>query len=224
MKKLITTVAFSLLAMLATAQVEKGAKVLFGGGGYNENTTKSENPNLSPTTTETKNTYFNLGIGGQYFLTDNISVLMAVLIYNSCEFEEAIKINNRFTGGGLIGARYYYPCMAPRFYTYGELSFSYAGGSKRTFDRSSGNETQKDKVNEIYVGINPGFSYFVTPSIALEMSFGLIGWNQSVLENDADARFRTTESDFDFLLDSKALTLGFCWFIGRKDRTFPPAS
>lgn len=224
MKKVITTTAFSLMTVFAMAQPEKGAIVLFGGGGFNANTSTSETPSLTdPTmtvTSETKSNNLNLDFGGAYFLTNNISVILAAIIASSSSETGGTQTISNFNGGARLGARYYHPCGAPRFYTYGEAGLWYTGGSQTSFNPNTGIQNGKDQLSNIGFGINPGFAYFLTPAIALEMSFGLIGWNQSVRRDDANSDNRITDSQFQFLLDSKAFSLGFCWFLGRKGQGF----
>lgn len=224
MKKLITTMAMSLLSVIALAQPEKGAIVLFGGAGLNSSTNTTESDQGTSTlVTETKTTTANLDLGAGFFLTDNISIMAGVDLRSSTTKVGGDKTQSQFLGGGMVGARYYHPCMAPRFYTYGQLTAAFSGGNSRTFDPADGDELNRDNLSNVSVGLNPGFAYFITPAVALEMSFGLIGWSQNVREDDANPNNRVTNSDFDLFLDSKALTLGFCWFLGRKDRSFPPS-
>ncbi len=225
MKKLITTVAMSLLSIIAMAQPEKGAIVLFGGAGLNFSTNTVERDlGTSTLITETKTTNSNLNLGAGYFVTENISLMAGVNLNSSTTKVGGEKTQSNFLGGGMVGARYYHPCFAPRFYTYGELSAAFSGGNSRTFDPATGDQTNRDNLSNVAVGLNPGFAFFLSPAVALEMSFGLLGWSHNVREDDSNPNNRVTDSDFDLFLDSKALTLGFCWFIGRKDRTFPPAS
>ncbi len=224
MKKSISTIALSLIMLAAFAQPEKGSIVLFGGAGLNFNTVTSESDvGTSTLVTETKTSNSDLNLGVGYFLTDNISIMAGVDLSSSTTKVGGEKTESDFLGGGMIGARYYHPCFAPRFYTYGELSAAFSGGNTRTFDPATGDQTDRDNLSNVSVGLNPGFAYFVSPSVALEMSFGLVGWSQNVREDDSNPRNRVTESNMDLFLDSKALTLGFCWFIGRKDRSFPPS-
>lgn len=223
MKKLITTVVFSVLAVVAMAQPEKGAIVLFGGAGLNFSTNTFEtDQGTSTVVTETKTTNSNLDFGAGFFLTDNISIMAGVDLNSSTTKVGGEKTRSQFLGGGMVGARYYHPCMAPRFYTYGQFTAAFSGGNSRTFDPSTGDQTNRDNLSNFSIGLNPGFAYFLSPAVALEMSFGLIGWSQSVQEDDANPNNRVTDSDIDLFLDSKALTLGFCWFLGRKGSSFPP--
>lgn len=222
MKKIITTTALSLLTIAAWAQPEKGSIFLFGGAGLNFSTNTQETM-VGPvnTSVETKTSNSNLNLGGGYFLTDNISLLAGVNLNSSSTKVGGTETSSEFLGGGMIGARYYHPCFAPRFYTYGELGASFSAGNERTFTLPSGDQTDRDNISNVAVGLNPGFAYFVSPAVAVEMSFGLIGWSQTVREDDSNPDNRTTDSNFNMFLDSKALTLGFCWFIGRRDRSFP---
>ena len=151
-----------------------------------------------------------------YMVTQAIGVGLIMLADNYSTHSNDVKTSAEGLWGAGVFGRYYFPCFAPRFYTYGQVGFNFQGGTSRQYNSSTGEEIEalRDKVSEISIGINPGFSYFLTPAIALEMSFGLFSWGQTTRTNDQDNTLKQTDNDVAFWLNSKALTLGFCWWLG----------
>ncbi len=184
-------------------------------GGFNIYNSKFTNSNSGGST---DNAYANLfvNIAAMYMLTQTIGVGLAILGNNYTAHSNDVKTSSEGQWGAGVFGRYYFPCFAPRFYTFGQVGFNFQGGTSKEFDSNTGDEIEalRDNVSSVSLGINPGFSYFLTPAIALEMSFGLFSWGQTTYTNDQDNTLKQTNSDVDFWLNSKALTFGFCWWLG----------
>ena len=86
----------------------------------------------------------------------------------------------------------------------------------RIYDSDGNEEVDFSRsVSQIGLGVRPGFAYFLTPAVSLEMSFAALAWSQQKSTLDANNDFNTIESDFEFFAFSKSLAIGFCWWLGR---------
>ena len=218
MKKVKAFLVLMSIGLFAYAQPNAGSIVLMGGGGFFTNTQTTNSPNNS---IESK---FNQGFvdfGVMYMLMDPLGVGLSLVMNNSSQFLDGKKkFSTSLTGARIMG-RYYSPCMAPRFYTYGQLDLSFAGGSQKTFDNDENEiEDEREKVSQFGVGVRPGFAYFLTPAISLEMSFAALAWNQTKTTSDNNNDFNTVNSDLEFFAFSKSLSIGFCWWLGRSGERF----
>lgn len=73
-----------------------------------------------------------------------------------------------------ILGRYYYPCFK-NFYTFGEVDLGVGFGGSKTVQ---GNTTVKGpKASMLGAHLIPGFAYFISPSVALEMT-----WERLVIQ------------------------------------------
>ena len=220
MKKVKAFLILMSISLFAFAQPNAGSIVLMGGAGYSSYTYKDNVP--SPFTNYEYQ--FNVGFvdfGVMYMLMDPLGVGLSLVMNNTTQFEDGKKqYSTNLTGARIMG-RYYSPCMAPRFYTYGQLDLSFAGGSQKRFDNNE-NEIEDDryKVSELAVGIRPGFAYFLTPAVSLEMSFAALAWSQTKSTLDKDNDYNELESNFEFFAFSKSLSVGFCWWLGRSGERF----
>ena len=218
MKKLFILALASFIAFSISAQINASSWVLMGGAGYFQNTNKSESPNFN---SEVSTRSGVLDFGGMYLFTDNIGGGLTLNSSGGTNYSGDNKASSWNTFGATLLGRYYSPCMAPRFYFFGQADISFAGGSQKNYD-DDGNEIADDKENlSVFgFGIRPGISYFLTPAIMLEASFGALAWSQTTNTLDSDNRFKQTSSNLEFFAFSKTLQFGFCWWLGRSGQGF----
>ncbi len=215
-------VSLFLVALFATiyvsAQVEGGNIVLMGGGGFFTNTNTSETPNNK---FESKFNQGFLDFGGMYMFTNNIGAGLALQLNNTTNFSDGDKTSSSSVFGAVVMGRYYSPCMAPRFYTFGQVDFGFGSGSRKSFDEDGNEiESQRDNISQLSFGIRPGIAYFLTPAIMLEASFGALAWQQQRLTNNENNDFRDQQTSLEFFAFSKTLSFGFCWWLGRGGASF----
>ena len=216
MKRFIISIFTLYFCFSATAQIEQGATALMGGFHVLNDMDKT----ISGTSTfynRTNNT--TVDIGGMYAITSNIAVGTSFLLNNNATLsgdkKDDLLLQNSGSQAGLrLFGRYYHPCFAPRFYTFGQVYFAFLTGHEKSYD-FQGSLESKDNASTIGAGINTGFSYFLIPAIALEMNFGLFNWNQSKVKNN-DGTYENLNNTFQLLALSKTLTIGFCWYLGRQ--------
>lgn len=135
----------------------------------------------SEKTGDFKTNTFNISPKAGYFVTNNIA-LGVQLGYTTVKDTEDTPLGEteEKTTDLQIGAfgRYYFT-PARNFSFFGQLSAGYL--SSKTETSPGGGEVKSDGVN---VALAPGISYFVSDHIALEATFGILG-------------YRTTKPDFD---------------------------
>jgi hypothetical protein len=217
MKRIIISIFALSMFFNTNAQVEKGAIALMGGIHVLNDMQREELGSLGTTYSRFNRT--NVDFGGMYFLGTQFALGAALLVNNSASLsgtdQNDLKLSSsRALTGGRIFGRYYHPCFAPRFYTFGQVDLSFAGGANKSYD-GDGNEEFVDNVSQVGAGIRTGISYFLFPAIALEMNFGLFGWQQTTPTNSDAEDIKSVNNTFEFLALSKTITLGFCWYLGR---------
>lgn len=135
----------------------------------------------SEKTGDNKSDQFTFSPRAGYFVTSNIAVGVKLGFTSGTTTEDAglggtIDVDtNTFSVGGF--GRYYFT-PARDFSFFGELSVGYDSSK---VEPEGGEEA---KVTGFNVGLAPGISYFVSDHIALEATFGLLGYKTS--EPDAD--------------------------------------
>lgn len=131
---------------------------------------------------DNKVTQFELSPKAAYFVTNNIAVGLQIG-FTSRKAEDSNGITTTETktntfGAGAFGR--YYLTPANRFSFFGQVGLGFTT-SKTEYDTPG---TPEDKDNGFNIGVAPGISYFVSDNLALEATFGILGYN-------------TTKPDFD---------------------------
>jgi hypothetical protein len=218
MKKKISLFAAFFAVLALSAQVEKGAIVLMGGGGFYSFTSTDQGPGDDD---EFKISGQFLDFGGQFLLTDAIGVGLTLDLSSQNGFDNGDKTYRETLNGATLFGRYYSPCGSPRFYTYGELGVNFAAGQSLSYDEE-GNVVDflSDDISQFGFGIRPGIMYFLTPAISIEASFGALAWSQTTYTNQEDNDFSTVNTNLEFFAFSKSLQFGFSWWLGRGGQSF----
>lgn len=200
--------SFSLLPEGSDFGINQGQVVAMGNIGFSTNTDKTIN---GSTTNTSKANLFNMNIGAMYMIQQYIGIGLAILAYNNAVLFNGDKTSKLALFGAAVFARYYWPLFMNRLFFYGMVRFALSGGNEIFY--SNGQEQGKDKVSVIGASLNPGFSYFLMPALALEMNFGLLGWQQQTNKNSENSDQKRVVSDFQILAFTKTLTIGFCWWF-----------
>ena len=218
MKRLTLVITAVLAGLLLQAQTQGGSIVLMGGAGYFTDKTVNKFGN---NTFENKFNQGFIDFGAMYMIMDPLGIGLALNTTNYSSFSDGKKVSSQSLIGATVLARYYIPCMAPRFYTFGQVDLGFASGKSKSFDEN-GNEEEDDRVNlsQFSFGVRPGIAYFLTPAVMVEASFGALAWTQTKSVNNANNDITQTNSALEFFAFSKSLQFGFCWWIGRKGQTF----
>lgn len=148
---------------------------------------------------DSKTTGFEVAPSVGYFVTENIAVGVR-LGFSSDKVEEPLEDEIKTTAFtvGAFGRYYFTP--ASKFSFFGELEAQYGN---RKVEEGPG----EYKENNFGVNVAPGVSYFLSSNIALEASFGILGFN--TVDPDVDGADKT--NSFDFGLDTRDIRLGLVY-------------
>lgn len=146
----------------------------------------------SEKTGDNKNNTFNFSPKAGYFVTNNIAVGVKLGFTSGKDTEQvgpaSIETKTNTFEAGAFGRYYFTP--ASQFSFFGELSAGF-NSSKTEIDGVPG----ESKSNGFNVGVAPGISYFVSKNIALEATFGLLG-------------YKTNKPDFDGAESTDTFNIG----------------
>ncbi|WP_405606961.1 outer membrane beta-barrel protein [Polaribacter sp. Asnod1-A03] len=91
------------------------------------------------------------------------------------------------------------------FFLQGEVAFS-------NYNREeSGNYSNDIDRNDLFIGIRPGFVFFVTKNIALNANIGALGYNTNKYETDNLTEVKS--NSFNFNLNSSNLIFGLSYYL-----------
>jgi hypothetical protein len=227
------TILFSAVLLSATgfSQINKGRSMIGLGFSHNSNTQKSgDTTGLNRQTDINKS--FNSNIRFGHFVSDGVMIGVFGGYTNSTYATEV-----QWTGGpatsssskqlydGLsagVFTRYYKMIGTSRFAVFGEFSAQYWGGTERstttvktasTITSYRGNRRKNQGFNAM---IKPGLTYFATPKIAVEATFGNVGYGYNKRTTFTDKKEKlheTTNSGIstalNFSLQNVALGINF---------------
>jgi hypothetical protein len=170
MKKFILLIALATSGMVANAQLQEGS--ILATGGFDFESSSSDGSSSSA---------FSVGLNGGYFIQDNFALGLTIG-YGSDNlnfgFDDASV--NLFAIGAF--ARYYIPYNDNfAFFGQGQLAGSF------------GSEGAADISNFIF-SVAPGFAYFFTERIALDMSVGVLAFSSNTISTSASS---ATTTQFD---------------------------
>lgn len=200
MKKLL----FSLAALSAfgLAQAQEEAAATFGFS-KNDVFVSGSVGYSSQKTGDVKNSQFDVTPRVGYFVSDNFAV-GGQLGYRSTEntYYDGIGMSESKNTAFEVGAfARYYRTPANQFSFFGQLNAIYTAG--KTEYEGSG----ESKVSGFGFGLVPGISYFVSGHIALETTFGLLGYNTSKPDEDG----AESTNNFNLNLNLNNVTFGIVY-------------
>lgn len=157
----------------------------------------------SEKTGDFKTNEFNFSPRAAYFVSDNISLGLA-LGYNNTKQDEdfgfgTTEVKTNTFEIGAFGRYYFMP--ASQFSLFTQLGVNYG----TTKSEAEGEEF--NKANGFNVEFAPGISYFISDHFALEATFGVLGY--TTVKPDADDADST--NTFEFGLDMSDINFGLLY-------------
>ena len=156
MKKLLMIAAFAGAAFTSSAQFAKGDMFASGSVGYS-----------SSSQGDLKSTTMLVSPGVGYFLTSNLSLGLELGVGSQSSENASVKTDNQSSMTAGVHARYYFT-PANKFSFFGNMGVDYM---------SANDKIDKVKTTGFGLSVSPAISYFVSDKIAMEASFGSIGYN-----------------------------------------------
>lgn len=190
-KLLLSLVAVSALAFSTQAQTEKGKILLGGAVGFNS--TKSEGASKS-------DIRFNIVPSAGYFISDNFAIGTGVgYNYNKEVSEKQLTQSFEVSPFGR-----YYVGLSDQFKFFGQLSVPMSFGNLKTVDGVTGDVGSKvGTTTEIGVQLAPGFAFYPTKRVGIEVSVDGLGYNNFTVKDVATGNKAKTDS---FGLDASTIT------------------
>ncbi|MFA4868204.1 MAG: outer membrane beta-barrel protein [Pedobacter sp.] len=181
-KLLLSLVAVSALAFGAQAQTEKGKILLGGGVGFNS--TKIEGASKSDIN-------FNILPSVGYFVSDNIAIGTGV----GYDYDKQVSkglLNQSFE---VAPFGRYYVGLSDQFKFFGQLSVPMSFGNYKDVDDVTGDVGDKlGTSTKIGVQLAPGFAFYPTKRIGIEVSVDGLGYHNLALKDEATGVKSTSET------------------------------
>jgi hypothetical protein len=220
MKKLVLSmIVVSLVCFKSIGQHSQGS--LSVGGTFNLSSSKTTYEYNNSSTDGPKTTNFKIVPSVEYFMSDKFSVGLGIGFTTSRTKEENVTISGvsydkyleatpRFVFNPYV--RMYFP-LGDRVSIFGQGFISLATGKDR-YEYTDNNRTDTYKYNasDFSIGVTPGIQFMVSQKIALEATFGFVGYKSS--SYDTGDKSSTKTGGFGLNLDpSSFLNFGFRYFI-----------
>ncbi len=181
-KLLLSLVTVSALAFGAQAQTEKGKILLGGGVGFNS--TKAEGASKSDIN-------FNILPSVGYFVSDNIAIGTGVG-YNYDKQTSKSRLDQSFE---VSPFGRYYVGLSDQFKFFGQLSVPMQFGNVKGVDAVTGDVGDKvGSSTSIGVQLAPGFAFYPTKRVGIEVSVDGLGYNNYTVKNTATGNKATVDS------------------------------
>lgn len=216
MKKLLLS-ALTIIGLAGTgafAQTAQGTFMLGGNLSFGSNNDKpsSSNPN------ETTNSYFTIAPMGGYFFTNNFAAGLIIGYSNNVNTTKTGANETKVTSSNFFVGPYarYYWMIGTKMAFFGDARLTFGSGTQNT-DMTPSSAIPETKTNNVNLSITPGFTYFITPRVGLEMQLNALGlfYNNTTSETNGIKR---TNDGFNLGLNSAgytvpALTFGFNFYM-----------
>jgi outer membrane protein len=207
-------------SLFANAQAPFSKGTISAGGSLGINTGSSKTTNNGTVGNENSNFGFNIGLQGQYFLTDKISLGAGLGFASNSNTNKTpniseVTISNTNFDFGVFGR--YYLMLDDKFGFFGQARVSLGTGTSTNETKNiPANTTVKNEGTNSNFGINltPGLVYFPTPRIGLEASIGnVLGFNSTTQESGNN---KTTSSQISLLnVNTLSFNIGFMYYFGK---------
>lgn len=213
MKKILITVALTMLGTGAFAQTSEGTKVLSGGVNFDASSTDYED------VFNRKETYTRLGIAPRigYFIKNRLEIGVG-LNYNhysstskdSSNTKTWIGKHNDYNISPYLTK--YWP-LSERLFITGRASVF---GGYTSSKSESLTADQKTRSTETSFGatVVPGIMFFPRDKFGLGLSFGYLNYTHSTTK-DRDTNHKNTSNSVNLNLRSSSLSFDFSYFINR---------
>ncbi|UOQ54205.1 autotransporter outer membrane beta-barrel domain-containing protein [Hymenobacter cellulosivorans] len=227
MNKCICVAALLLGGSALSAQAQTKAGTVLLGGGLGASKSKAEyTASYQSQTGHSESTSFSLSPRAGYFLADNL-VLGLITAYNHSRSEsegfDNVGIKNTYTtkGNGYQLGPFvrYYKMLGEKAGFFGQLEAGYSRSSGESEDNNASLSTRK---NRGYYGLlTPGFAYFPTPKLGLEITLGNVGYSKNTtvatdsFQQEPIRTTETTESGLGASFSLGSLAIGAAFYLGR---------
>lgn len=200
-KSVLSTLLLGTTIGAAQAQTEAGKLLLSGQVNYsqskNEFNSTSTNPTLPLATLyhESKRASFSFSPQVGFFVADNLAIGVGVSLNSDRVKENRNESGNPYTynynsknKGVTIGPFVrYYKMLGEKTGFYGQLAGGYQHQTQENTTNNSGNNgnnnySYETKSNGSYGNLVPGFVFFPTPKIGLELTVGSLSYSKSKSE------------------------------------------
>jgi len=217
MKKKLLTIALGLATTVAIGQIEAGTKFLGGELSFYSNNDKVEYTTGGiTTTTEIPSSSFSLTPSFGYMFADNIGAGVRVGLNNSSiEPNDSNKLTTNLISVGLFG-RYYIQVAGDKLFFHTDLIVDLGFGTNKSEAESGGTTTTvEQKVNNLAIGLRPGWDYFIGDKWAIELNWGWLGYSSNKLTDDLGGGGEdvTTNTSFGIDFDFTSVGLGARWYF-----------
>lgn len=215
MKKLFLVCTMVLMTGLAIGQINSGSVFLTGMGSISTSGGESSITGGPTTVTTEADKKFSggLGFGGGFFINQNIAI-GANIMFTGSKTTPADTLNPEVKENSMnfgVFARYYVP-MGDRFYFHGNLGFNAGSGSSKL--TQGGVEVEGPKLNSTSIGISPGFTFFPSEKIAMDMNWGFLGYSTNKSEFTTGPLTTTTKTNgFDANFNLSTVSFGIHYFL-----------
>jgi hypothetical protein len=224
------------LSINSSAQLNKGSMMISGRFNYSKNNSTTKDTSIFASNPINDGKSFNLNLSYGYFVADNIVVGIYGGYGNSNSKSENTQFNgsgfiynrNSFTNSGLsagVFSRYYKWLGKSKFAIFGSLTAGYNSGKQQQKQSSQygasiiENNSHAD-YSVMSIGFNPGLVYFFTKRIAVETSFGNMGYStrlsRNYSANDSYSETRNSSFDTNLSLSLSNLYWGVNFYFGGK--------
>lgn len=162
----------------------------------------------------TKTTHFTLLPSIEYFVSEQFSLGLGI----GYDLTRDKSVNGNTTTVSKWGVFYFEP-YARKFFKlgdhlelFGEAGISFGTGN-HTDEITNGNTTTSNKYaySSYSFGISPGISYHISDKVALETSFGFLGYQGT--STDAGGGTKDKTNDFGLQFNTSTLNFGIRYFI-----------
>jgi len=202
---------FGMIPLTSLGQISSGTTLLSGSLNFS-----STNYRLNSNDDQTvKNNNFAFTPKAGYFVSDNL-VIGAGLGLNTAKQKNFTTIYSKVFGYSIGPFVRYYKFLGEKTALFGDAAINYAHNKAKALD--SNQEFVPAYINEnISASITPGFTYFASSRIGLEISLGYLGYTKTLTErnmNTADY-YKNTNSGFVKYYGLANSALGVNFYLGR---------
>jgi opacity protein-like surface antigen len=211
-KVLFAIILVSLVNFKSFTQNKQGSLAVSGTLNLDIENDKNENGNV--TVDGPKTTYFRLVPSVEYFITDRFSAGLGIgYAVNRTKDISGTTTTIKTSGAPVIQpyVRMYFP-MGEKVSIFGEASI-YLEPGKTTTKTTVGNQTNSTSNNDftINIGLTPGLSLSLSDKIAIDATYGFIGYKHYKEETGTNSSVTYNHAVFE--IDPTSITLGIKFFI-----------
>jgi len=180
-KLLLSLVAVAGLVYGANAQTEKGKFIVGGSVGFNSSKVEGA---------AKANTSFNVVPSFGYFVSNNVAVGTGVgYTYN--KNISSFRLSQAFV---VAPTARYYVGLSDQFKFFGQLAVPMAFGNSKFIDANGVEGNKLETTTSIGVNVAPGFAFFPTKKVSIEVSVNGLGYNNLTAKNELTGNKQKTNS------------------------------